>query len=71
MSLIPCADCGREISSFATACVHCGCPVSAAAPASAAPPLSTADELLKLKKLYDQKVLTKAEYDAQKAKLLK
>ena len=45
--------------------------VSAAAPASAAPPLSTADELLKLKKLYDQKVLTKAEYDAQKAKLLK
>lgn len=45
--------------------------VSAAAPASTAPPLSTADELLKLKKLYDQKVLTKAEYDAQKAKLLK
>lgn len=45
--------------------------ISAAAPASAAPPLSTADELLKLKKLYDQHVLTKAEYDAQKAKLLK
>ncbi|AMR29551.1 hypothetical protein A0257_22265 [Hymenobacter psoromatis] len=45
--------------------------VSAAAPASMAPPPSTADELLKLKKLYDQKVLTKAEYDAQKAKLLR
>lgn len=41
----------------------------AAAPAGA--PLSTADELLKLKKLYDQKILTKAEYEAQKAKLLK
>lgn len=40
-----------------------------AAPAGAAP--STADELLKLKKLYDQKILTKAEYEAQKAKLLK
>ena len=44
--------------------------VSAAAP-SPLPPPSMADELLKLKKLYDQKVLTKAEYDAQKAKLLK
>ena len=44
---------------------------AAAGPASTAPPLSTADELLKLKKLYDQKVLTKAEYDAQKAKRLK
>ncbi|WP_152559837.1 SHOCT domain-containing protein [Hymenobacter sp. IS2118] len=44
---------------------------AAAGPASASPPLSTADELLKLKKLYDQKVLTKAEYDAQKSKLLK
>ena len=44
---------------------------AAASAASAAPALSTADELAKLKKLYDQKVLTKAEYDAQKAKLLK
>jgi Short C-terminal domain len=44
---------------------------AAAGAASAAPALSTADELAKLKKLYDQKVLTKAEYDAQKAKLLK
>lgn len=32
---------------------------------------STADEIIKLRKLYDQKVLTKAEYDAQKAKLLR
>ncbi len=47
--------------------------VSAAAPAPAvaAPALSTADELAKLKRLYDQKVLTKAEYEAQKTKLLK
>jgi hypothetical protein len=44
---------------------------AAASPSSAAPVRSTADELLKLKQLYDQKVLTKAEYDAQKAKLLK
>ena len=45
--------------------------VSAAAPALTPPASSTADELLKLKRLYDQKVLTKAEYEAQKAKLLK
>lgn len=44
--------------------------VSAPPPTATSPP-STTDELLKLKKLYDQKVLTKAEYDAQKAKLLK
>jgi uncharacterized paraquat-inducible protein A len=31
MSLIPCADCGREISSLAPACVHCGRPASPAA----------------------------------------
>ena len=42
-----------------------------AAPTSAALPLSTADELLKFRKLYDQKVLTKVEYDAQKVKLMK
>jgi hypothetical protein len=45
--------------------------VSAAAPTPITPAPSTADELLKLRKLYEQKVLTKAEYDAQKAKLLK
>ncbi|MGY3090955.1 hypothetical protein ACVWYF_004019 [Hymenobacter sp. UYAg731] len=44
---------------------------AAASPASTTPPQSTADELRKLKQLYDQKVLTKNEYDAQKAKLLK
>lgn len=35
MSLIPCADCGREISSLAPACVHCGRPASPAAPVPA------------------------------------
>lgn len=44
---------------------------AAGATAGGGAALSTADELLKLKKLYDQKVLTKAEYEAQKAKLLK
>jgi uncharacterized paraquat-inducible protein A len=28
MSLIPCSDCGREISSLAPACVHCGRPTA-------------------------------------------
>lgn len=28
MSLIKCRECGKEISDEATACVHCGCPVS-------------------------------------------
>lgn len=28
MSLIKCSECGKEISDKATACVHCGCPVS-------------------------------------------
>lgn len=42
MSLIPCSDCGREISSLAPACVHCGrpagqVPVPAAAPHPVAP----------------------------------
>lgn len=35
MSLIPCQDCGREISSLAAACIHCGRPLHADA---AAPP---------------------------------
>ena len=46
MALIKCAECGREISDKATACIHCGCPISvslqnakpAAAPVSAAAP---------------------------------
>jgi len=28
MALITCPECGREISSFAEACVHCGFPMS-------------------------------------------
>lgn len=32
--------------------------------------ISTADEIIKLKKLYDQGILTKDEFDTQKAKLL-
>ena len=28
MALIRCSECGKEISDKATACVHCGCPVS-------------------------------------------
>jgi len=36
MSLTPCADCGREISSLAPACIHCGRP----APQSSVPPAS-------------------------------
>ena len=39
MALIKCAECGREISDRASACVHCGCPISLSkqsnAPASA------------------------------------
>lgn len=27
MALIKCPECGNQISSFATACPHCGCPV--------------------------------------------
>ena len=29
MALIKCSECGREISDKATACIHCGCPISA------------------------------------------
>lgn len=32
MALIKCAECGREISDRAGACVHCGCPVSFSKP---------------------------------------
>ena len=45
--------------------------VSAAGVSPGASAGSTADEIVKLKKLYDQKLLTKAEYEAQKAKLLR
>ncbi|HST57126.1 MAG TPA: hypothetical protein VLK84_00470, partial [Longimicrobium sp.] len=45
MSLIPCSDCGREISSLAPACVHCGRPTApvqahAVAPYVAAAPVA-------------------------------
>lgn len=30
MSMILCPDCGREVSSRAANCVHCGCPLDAA-----------------------------------------
>jgi len=36
MPLIPCPDCGREVSTSAPACIHCGRPL--AEPASAAVP---------------------------------
>lgn len=48
MALIPCPepDCGRQISSFATNCPHCGCPVAAvpqpATAAGASSPAATA-----------------------------
>ena len=32
MALIRCPECGREISDKAAACIHCGCPISAALP---------------------------------------
>ena len=44
---------------------------TAVSAAGGSPAVSTADELAKLKKLYDEKVLTKQEYEAQKAKLLR
>ena len=28
MALIQCPECGKEISNRATACIHCGCPLS-------------------------------------------
>lgn len=35
MALIKCAECGREISDKAAACVHCGCPTSVSTQANA------------------------------------
>lgn len=28
MALIKCPDCGKEVSSNALTCIHCGCPIS-------------------------------------------
>jgi hypothetical protein len=33
MALVPCRECGKSISTEATSCPHCGCPVRAAATA--------------------------------------
>ena len=32
MALIKCSECGREISDKASACIHCGCPISQSKP---------------------------------------
>ncbi|MGA2862959.1 MAG: hypothetical protein ABSF95_00560 [Verrucomicrobiota bacterium] len=37
MALIKCSECGKEVSTQATACPHCGCPI-AASPKEAASP---------------------------------
>jgi hypothetical protein len=37
MALIPCPECGRQISTLASSCPGCGCPVGAVATATAAP----------------------------------
>ena len=38
MALIKCSECGREISDKAAACIHCGCPISAARPQTSVNP---------------------------------
>ena len=42
MPLVPCPDCGREVSAAAPACIHCGRPLAAPVPASSAPPEAAA-----------------------------
>jgi len=37
MPLIPCPECGREISRKAEACPHCGCPLRPSTPARTGP----------------------------------
>ena len=37
MSLIPCPECGREISTAAEVCPHCGYPIRPSTPAPAGP----------------------------------
>lgn len=37
MALIKCSECGREVSDKATACIHCGCPITPAAPVNTPP----------------------------------
>jgi hypothetical protein len=38
MALINCSECGREVSTSAAACPHCGAPVKAATPPAIPPP---------------------------------
>jgi hypothetical protein len=40
MALIPCPECGRQISTLASSCPGCGCPVAAVA--TATPPVTAA-----------------------------
>ena len=40
MALVKCSECGKDISTQATACPHCGCPLAAAPPGPGAPPSS-------------------------------
>lgn len=46
MPLTTCPDCGREVSTAAPVCIHCGRPFMdpAASPAPAAPPVAQADK---------------------------
>lgn len=40
MALIKCTECGKEVSTQATACPHCGCPTTANSPSSLTAPSS-------------------------------
>ena len=44
MALIKCADCGKEISDKAKACIHCGCPVDVSAQKAADPQKSAGEQ---------------------------
>lgn len=44
MPLTTCPDCGREVSTLAPACIHCGRPLHPARPAPAAPPAADAEK---------------------------
>ena len=47
MALVPCRECGKQISDQAPSCPQCGCPVSEyrSAPAALTPPLPTTSQL--------------------------
>lgn len=44
MSLIPCPDCGRDVSALAAACIHCGRPMQAGAAAGVPAPFVAGPE---------------------------